>query len=108
MWAGFQWPVSRLQAGQDFPVLRLLAHSINDSHHKNAYIENAALNKIYRMKQRFDLLQTMREDRRPRSDVEVGMACNDGKINNVWTESVQKFVRIAQTGTRMNTTVCRL
>lgn len=61
---------------------------------QNAYIETTSFEKMYGMKQDFDLLESMRGDLRPLSGVEVAMAYmegedNGGRIESAWTPTLR-------------------
>lgn len=70
-WYSFQWRLTRLASNLGLLFLRQLDRSISDAHNENEYIEFTLFDKLYGMKQEYDLLSGARGNRRPYTGMNV-------------------------------------
>lgn len=85
--------------------MQQLARSMEDRHHQNAYIETTLFEKLYGMKQDYDLLCAVRGSCRTPAGVEVAKAYNGGSSHNFHSDSVKTILQMSKTAINSDVTV---
>lgn len=85
----------------DISVLRQHARSVNDSDHKNAFIETTLCDDLYEMRETYDLLCGIRGCCRCLTDVEVATAYNGENATLRQPKTSQSTIQMSQTAMRL-------
>lgn len=95
-WRWFHWHVTNLASIPNISLLRQLAGLINESHQRNAYMENTVFLKFYGMQKTFERLRSFQGARRQPTGPDVSTAYNGGLLEANKLESTHTLVKMAQ------------